>query len=123
MKCIDLGHTYINFHNFSSRRGLQTQLNNYMSPLISLNQIYSVICILTECICLVFISLKRQRNIHIKMSMRIFQYLCYVFTGKVLQAPHSCGHKRRKLILVPKSSIVQYPLGVPGQCMGLSTHA
>ena len=33
--CTDHGHTYINFHNFSSRRGLQIQLNNYMSPLKS----------------------------------------------------------------------------------------
>ena len=27
-------HTYTNFHNFSSRRGRQIPLNNYMSPLI-----------------------------------------------------------------------------------------
>ena len=31
--CTDHGQKYINFHIFSSRRGLQTQLNNYMSPL------------------------------------------------------------------------------------------
>ena len=36
-----LHQSYINFHNFSSRRGLQIQLNNYMSPL---NDRYCHIC-------------------------------------------------------------------------------
>ena len=31
--CNDHSHTHINFHKFSSCRGLQIQLNNYMSPL------------------------------------------------------------------------------------------